>query len=390
MKAVCKVQKVATLKKPGSPLEEMRPHEALTILTGQEIESCSDYHSPVVPCQYHPFFAAVHAAFDQHRPLVLSPDMFWLLIMQGLARHINANSEQLRSRFVTHKGKEKIVVWRDHFIKGSPENTWTDVFDEFSDQIRGYIGDDNHRRFIHSYTSTGAVEKAAFEVTLMAAMQNYFHYIVLTMCGIPEVTLEGRPEDWKALVENTKALREYGLDTWLDRLLPHLEAVADNAAGADNPEIWKNFFKEKGGSGGPYISGWITNLLPYTQVTKTARRDTGREPNYQNLSDEERAELFSEDKIGKSGSIYHHVHTDVPNPLFELPEETLGSWENPGLTYGALPGGLSVAPFLWKYIGLEFPMEFIAGFTAFTQDPVTMAVRPKIGWAVRDAMLPSK
>ncbi|MCI5212341.1 MAG: DUF4419 domain-containing protein, partial [Candidatus Electrothrix sp. ATG2] len=30
----------------------------------------------------------------------MSPDMFWLLICQGFARHVNANSEELRHRFV--------------------------------------------------------------------------------------------------------------------------------------------------------------------------------------------------------------------------------------------------------------------------------------------------
>ncbi|HUQ06910.1 MAG TPA: DUF4419 domain-containing protein, partial [Kofleriaceae bacterium] len=36
---------------------------------------------------FHPFVAAVHAAFDEHRPLVLSPDAVWLCIAQGLATH---------------------------------------------------------------------------------------------------------------------------------------------------------------------------------------------------------------------------------------------------------------------------------------------------------------
>ena len=46
------------------------------------------------------FITAVHTAFSNHYPLVLSPDAIWLCIMQGLSMHINENSEKLRSYFV--------------------------------------------------------------------------------------------------------------------------------------------------------------------------------------------------------------------------------------------------------------------------------------------------
>jgi len=37
---------------------------------------------------YHGLFSAVHLAFSQHRPLVLSPDMIWIAILQGFAQHV--------------------------------------------------------------------------------------------------------------------------------------------------------------------------------------------------------------------------------------------------------------------------------------------------------------
>jgi hypothetical protein len=50
-----------------------------------------------------------------------------------------------------------------------------------------------------------------------------------------------------------------------------------------------------------------------------------------------------------------------------------------------LPGGLSKAPFRWELPGRDVEMEFLGGFTGVAQDYETLALRPEIGWAVREA-----
>ena len=55
-----------------------------------------------------------------------------------------------------------------------------------------------------------------------------------------------------------------------------------------------------------------------------------------------------------------------------------------GITTESLPGSLCSAPFIWEYLGHKYAMEFIAGFIGFTQNEEDFAVRPKIGWAVRE------
>ena len=63
------------------------------------VEACSRYHGRLLGrVAYHPVVAAVHRAFMDHRPLCLSPDMIWLMIIQGVANHINAHAEELRPR----------------------------------------------------------------------------------------------------------------------------------------------------------------------------------------------------------------------------------------------------------------------------------------------------
>ena len=56
------------------------------------------------------FFKTIVRAYAEHRPLVLSPDMIWVLISQGFARYVNAHPEQLRDQLVNHSGKMDLVV----------------------------------------------------------------------------------------------------------------------------------------------------------------------------------------------------------------------------------------------------------------------------------------
>ena len=75
------------------------------------------------------------------------------------------------------------------------------------------------------------------------------------------------------------------------------------------------------------------------------------------------------------------VHTNYyRNPYLG----TLSEWE--GMTSSEVLSGISTAPFCWKYLTSEHPMEFVAGFVGAAQDPETLAIRPEIGWAVRDKL----
>lgn len=60
------------------------------------------------------FAKAVHSAFFDHHPLILSPDIIWLTIAQGLAHHIDQNAETLRDKFVYHEGKKDLSTRKAH------------------------------------------------------------------------------------------------------------------------------------------------------------------------------------------------------------------------------------------------------------------------------------
>ena len=58
-----------------------------------------------------------------------------------------------------------------------------------------------------------------------------------------------------------------------------------------------------------------------------------------------------------------------------------------GLQIGEFPTGVSATEFTWidRVRKQTFNMEFLAGFVGIDQNDETKALRPEIGWAVRDA-----
>ncbi len=292
-----------------------------------------------------------------HRPLCLSPDTIWLMIIQGVANHINAHAEELRPRIVSHQGKIDIEVRRDDFIKGSPENPWSEVFDDFSAQIRAQVGA-SIQSFIPRFSTTGPVERAAAEVVLLDAMQSYFEYQVYTACGIPSITLEGTYDDWKALAERVQGFREIGLGFWLDVLSPILNQFARASQGDVDPTFWPSLYKLNAQSGGPVITGWITAFFPYKKDHGTGRASVPV------------GVLFGDEKEMVERMLY-------PG---EEPQ-----WDTPGFTVPSFPSGLSKAPFRWNYLDRSFDIEFLGGFVGVAQDEQTLTLRPEIGWAVREA-----
>jgi len=341
------VQDVEKVELANAPLEKINSKIAIENLVGGPVEACSDYLDFAMPqgdkwCKAqtlpHPFVDAINEAYAYHRPISFSPDMFWLLIAQGLATYVDNNAEKLREKFVSHEGQETIQVRRDDFIKGSPENLWGEVFGTFSEKIKEYIGDENHSQIVCNFSTTGPIEQAANEIVLMGAMKNYFHYEVMTCCGIPQVTLEGEVEDWVKLFERTEVMgRAYGLEDWTGLMLPIIERIANNAAGEDDAELWQEIYKLSGGSGSPTISGWILNFFPYL---KDRNSEVTRK-----------------------------------SPIFD---------KKYGSGMSSLPSSLCKVPFNWLYYGDKIPMEFISGFIGVTQNEDTLEVRPKIGWAVRE------
>lgn len=290
----------------------------------------------------HSFLQGMYRAYAEHYPFVLSPDMIWLLISQGFATHVDIHAEELRSQIVDHSGKISLVVMDNRIRIDDPNAPWEELFPQFADSMRTYTNNGIIDLLTADFSTTTPTSRIASQITVMKAMENYFEYIyIYAVCGIPEVTLLGTPEDWQKILDKTRQLARYNLSWWVDEMVPVLEKIVETSKGKIDRNFWRSMFKihDTGpigcgsGNGKRYFDGWIVKFFPYDN-----------EGNRNNLHQiEDRIEL--PDEIVKTDLKYQII---LPN--------------------GAI---------------LTIPLELWAGFIGLEQDPETFALTPTIGWMIR-------
>jgi hypothetical protein len=330
------------------PLQECGLAESLAARVKEPVLGSS--HGPQVrfvsPSDTHPLMAAVHMAFSDHRPLVLSPDIVWVTIAQGLALHIVQNAEALRFDLVRHQGKKELVVSRMAWDLSSAE-FWNGVVGDFSALLQRE-STAVHDLMVCDFSTTGTVERVVSQVVLMDALREYFDYVLACICGIPTVTLEGTPADWSRLREKVEQLPRYGLDWWARHLLPICDQLVRASRGNADRAFWKDIYKPREVYGGEVINGWICKLFPFLRNSITGQYDR-------------RSPVFGPE-----------AGTDSP-----------GSIQSKDL-----PTGLSRVPLTLQTLTPEGPkkrsLALTAGFLGVSQSSRTRALRPELGWVVHD------
>ena len=288
------------------------------------------------------FFRCIVKAYAQHKSVTLSPDMIWLLISQGFARYVNAHAEALRPQIVDHDGKMTLVVETDKDLF-SKKADWPMLIGGFTSQIERWTQGDVAKTITADFSTTGLTERLASQITLMDAMKSYFEYVVIYMaCGIPSITLQGTPDDWRKVMEKVKKLGAYGLEEWTKSLEPILTEFVNTAEGRPNQQFWKSMVKQnrpdamQGGACDfrkpTQLDGWMLKLFP--------------------------------DESGKTLNEVAHTK-EMESELVRTPFKYL--------VIDSISG---------KVIS-ETPMELWAGFVGSQEDGETNMVVPKIGWMVR-------
>lgn len=295
----------------------------------------SEAPDSIISIGYTSFLRGMQQAYADHRPFVLSPDMIWLLISQGFAQHINANSELMRNLIVDFSGKQSLYIQADKKVD-DPTLSWEKAISQFSDQISKNVSNDLVETLTCNFSTTTPVEKIASEITIMEATKSYFEFVmIMVACGIPEITLEGTTEDWEKVLNKAKGLKQYKLDWWIPELEPILEEFVKASKGEVNKEFWRNMFKchQPKGCGAPVtIDGWIVKFFPYN---KEGKRN-------------ELKKIVGYDKLPKE-----IVKVDLK--YLEMYNDTI----------------------------IEIPLELWSGFIGLTQNNENFALRPQIGWMVK-------
>jgi hypothetical protein len=310
----------------------------------------------------HAFLDAILIAFNDHRSLALKPSHFWLMVIQGVALHVSAHSEALRTKWVMHEGKKTLTVRRDGFVLGQ-RNDWGGVVPDFISQIRDNTVTGVVDMLTPPFSNTTPNEAVATGITVMDVLQKYFDYECMTCCGFPSISLIGTHDDWHTLARASIALiRQQCLPELSDKWVPALESVYERILKAvDGGDVdvpfWQSMCKRGGttGSGAmSWVNGWINVFLPYT-------------------------------KRSALNSYCVSYRPDNGYVLEGLQEKYYGMCAKgtcPGISQYALPSGLSTVPVKWIYFDKEIPLEFKSGFIGVSEDD-EHRICPEVGWFVQ-------
>ncbi|PTB62137.1 hypothetical protein BBK36DRAFT_1185661 [Trichoderma citrinoviride] len=231
------------------------------------------------------FVHGIIRAFQQDLHLVLRPDDIWLAITVQFSFYVNGHAEELRSHFVNHEGKKKLVV------DMSPQSMATldvaSAAEKFTTLIQSNVLDPELRSWIlPDFTTTTDNDISVGALVMMATTKAYFEYIILMGCGFPSVTLEGERDDWVKLLERLPKLATFGEEPahWsklLTKVVEKMVETFDRPDDEDVKDFWMRAVHEAGeeGSGRGLISlsGWITAFCFWDEKGRMIHQYTDKE-----------------------------------------------------------------------------------------------------------------
>ena len=284
----------------------------------------------------HALINSVRQAYADHRPIVLSPDILWLVITRCFAAHVEIHAEELRHKFVDFEGKKTLSVYTDEHLISMPAEAWEPYFSSFTEQIAAWTSPELVSTLQANFSTTTPAAATASNIMVLSSMKSYFDYEIMELCGIPTVYLEGSPADWKRLEEKATALRKYDLDWWMDELEPVLAKISDAAGGEVDTVFWQSIYKETALPKNEYrmcgepdpnekITGWIVKFYMSNEMTDT----------------------------------------DISN----------------------LPPEIAEVPLRYEDMvrGEHHNLTVASGLVGFSEDPETKAIRPEIAWYIYEA-----
>eukprot|EP00483_Globobulimina_turgida_P002237 UN02239 len=208
------------------------------------------------------FITSSLTAWSQHYPFRFRAEHIWLLILQSVAVHVDQNAEKLRKKYVDHDGKKELLVE----ISGNPSpKEWMSTIENFVNQIDKNTVEDTCKLFDCNFTTSILTEKIATKVTIMDICKNYFSYRCMTLCGFPQITLDGSKQDWIKLKQKTVKLLNEKVDKkfgakWGQALLPLLDRFIAAYDGNIDCVFWNSMIK-RGATHGSGAHSWYSGMV---------------------------------------------------------------------------------------------------------------------------------
>ena len=130
-----------------------------------------------------------YSSYENHLPIRLTPDIIWLLIVQGFAHHVNFNAEYLRKSFVNFENKKKLelIISKYHSYKQMKSEDYENLFKNLTEQIKENIGEELINTIDFNFSTSNKITKVVGYTSIMSAMKKIFNLKVSAICAITHI-----------------------------------------------------------------------------------------------------------------------------------------------------------------------------------------------------------
>ena len=107
---------------------------------------------------------------------------------------------------------------------------WQGIIKEFTGKLKESVGEEIISNLEANFTTTNSITLATSQLAIMSSMKQYFKYkVIMCVCGISSITLEGSLEDWQKIKKKFEYLskKEFGLNWWTEHLIPIIDKIIE-------------------------------------------------------------------------------------------------------------------------------------------------------------------
>ena len=118
--------------------------------------------------------------------------------------------------------------------------------EQINEQMKKYLGEKLLDILTPNFSTSNYDSKIVCKISIMGAFKKYFQYEMgLIGCGIPYIILEGTAKDYKEIISKANELKKYEFDWYINRIIPHLEKMAEAKEGKIDVNYFKNIIQKK-------------------------------------------------------------------------------------------------------------------------------------------------